>query len=110
MKTALVTALLTAAVCFAVTATTGFASQDTASRHLPAVKIGDDLTIPSLDLYCAVYRTDPDHLEVGPILYCNRNSADSQHANSRGFGASRFHIFVSTANGNANGYTVTRSP
>ena len=84
----------TADVCFAVSVSTGFASHRSAERYV-TVRPGDGITVRGLDLFCSVMRSDPDHHEVGPVMYCNRHSARY----SRAVSISRFHMELSNASG-----------
>ena len=80
-----------------------FANGKTRSGDVPA------LGHPSvaIDLSCSMYRHDPHHHEVGPLMYCNRTSAPRS---SRGFGVSMWHYFVSSGSGKLRVLRVTRSP
>jgi hypothetical protein len=61
--------------------------------------------IPSLDLQCAVWASDPDHHEAGPILFCDRASTKG----SRIVVVSRYHIKVTDESG-SDGATDDRAP
>ena len=69
----MLTALVTAAISFAVAAATSFAHQDRGQRYVTA-RIGDFLVIPAVDLSCSIFRRDPDRHEAGALMYCGRQS------------------------------------
>jgi hypothetical protein len=68
---------------------------------------GDTVTFIGLDLGCTYFRSDPDHHEVGPILYCDRNS---EAGKSRAMGASGYHFFWTNTSGLTRIYRVNRAP
>ncbi|MGB2952487.1 MAG: hypothetical protein WBB74_03720 [Gaiellaceae bacterium] len=45
-----------------------------AAKRVITVRTGDRLSIPTLDLSCAVSGTDPDGHLTGPVLFCSRYS------------------------------------
>ena len=68
------------------------------------------MIVPGVDLSCDLFKTDPDHHDTGPLLFCNRNSVAN---NSASFGASRVRICVSNHRVPARGSTpcpVRRKP
>jgi hypothetical protein len=70
-------------------------------------RIGDNVLIRSVDLFCTIYRRDPDRIEAGPLVECGRWSV---RGGGRRMRVSRYHYIVSTANGRYVAYRVTRSP
>ena len=70
------------------------------------LRIGESLHVPGLDLWCSSWRRDPDRLEEGPILYCNRYST----RNSRAVTASRWRFTVSDKSGDYVIYRASRTP
>jgi hypothetical protein len=58
-----------------------------AAKRLITVRTGDRLSIPTLDLSCALLGSDPDGHLTGPLLFCSRYSVErSWHvAVSRGW-------------------------
>jgi hypothetical protein len=103
MKIAL-TAILTAAICFAVTAATGFASRSSQKTTI-AVRIGDFLNIPAVDLSCLSKAKDPNKQEAGPIVYCYRTSNRNPDDKPAVLEISKNH-FKAAATG-ATGWTAT---
>ena len=99
-------AAFAASAAFGVTASRGEASHPVDARLL-VVQPGVLVQVPGIDLSCSVYRHDPHHHEVGPLMYCNRTSAPGS---SRGIGVSMWHYFVSSGNGKLRVLRVTRSP
>jgi hypothetical protein len=94
-----------------VLGSTGVAlGQQNKSERYVTARVGDSIYVPAVDLYCAVWRSDPDHHEVGPFLYCNRSSASNQGEKSRAIGASRYHYLITNATGQYQSYRVSRSP
>ncbi len=102
----LLVATTTAIVCFAVAAVTGFAAHSSAQRIITA-RPGDDGLIPSLDLFCVIFRHDASlSTDPGALMYCGRNSTGS--ANSRSVSVTRFHYEI--GNGERVTYRVGRTP
>jgi hypothetical protein len=95
-------ALAASALTVGALAGTGFADRrGTANRYLN-VRIGDNLVIKSVDLFCIVLASDPDHHEAGPIVYCKRRSVPAGQ-NSRSIGVTRYHYQVGDPTGS---YTI----
>jgi hypothetical protein len=111
IRTAL-TALATAAICFGVTATTGFASHakspHSGGGHSHNVSVGDEIRIPSVDVYCGVLRADPRGIEAGPLLTCARYSTLGK--DSRGMGASKRDFWLTDESGSTRIDRVPRTP
>jgi hypothetical protein len=61
-----------------------------------------------VDLFCTLHSSDPDHREVGPEVYCIRESTEP--ANSRAIQISRYHYKVTDATGSYYVYTAGRTP
>ena len=103
MKLAL-TAIVTAAICFAVTAATGLASHSS-QKTTYTVRIGDYLKIPGVDLSCLSEAKDPNKQEAGPILYCFRTSNRNPDDKPAVLVISKNHFKVAATG--ATGWTAT---
>ena len=68
---------------------------------------GDLLQVLGVDLSCRVYRHDPAHQEIGPLMYCDRTSAPKV---SHGLGVSKWNYFISPGNDKYRTFRVSRSP
>jgi hypothetical protein len=102
----LLVATTTAVVCFAVGAVTGFAAHNSAQRIITA-RPGDDVSIPSLDLFCVIFRHDASlNTDPGAFMYCVRHSTGK--ANSRSVSVTRYHYEI--GNGARVTYRVGRTP
>lgn len=99
-------AALAVSVAFGFTAARGQASHGVDAR-LVVVQPGVLIQVRGIDLTCRVWRRDPRHQEIGPLMYCDRTSASRK---SRGIGASMWHYFISQGNGKLRVIRVTRSP
>ena len=82
------------------------ASQPPDTRVLVA-RPGDLIQVLGIDLSCRVYRHDPAHQEIGPLMYCYRTSAPKV---SHGLGASMWNYFITPANDRYRVVRVSRSP
>jgi hypothetical protein len=71
-------------------------------------RIGDNIVIKSVDLFCTIFRRDRDRIEAGPLLECGRWSV--RGGNGRRLLVSRYRYIISTANGQYVAYRVTRAP
>jgi hypothetical protein len=100
------TAVVASAVSFAIASATGWGHGERTARFLTA-RPGDGVTFAGLDLFCNVERSDPDHVEAGPVMYCNRYSVKGD---SRAMGASRYHYYVTNATGDRITFKVSRAP
>ena len=111
--TVLLTAMVTTAACLLIATATGFATQR-AGGNVLTMQVGDLLIVPGVDLSCDLFKTDPDHHDTGPLLFCNRNSVANNPKDaasiSASFGASRFHLRLEPPGSRTWKYTVTRSP
>jgi len=99
-------ATLAASIAFGVVAARGEASHVPDARVV-VVQPGTLIQIGGIDLSCRVFRRDPTHREIGPLMYCYRTSAPKT---SRGFGVSMWHYFLSDSTGKFRIYRVGRSP
>jgi hypothetical protein len=99
-------AVVSSAITVAVLATGGLATDAKVSRTFVA-KPGDNVHVPSVDLFCTVMGRDPDRHEAGAIVMCNRYSVDSD---SRSTSASKFHYWFSDPSGDYIARKVSRSP
>jgi hypothetical protein len=106
MKRTLLTLAAGVALGAAAVAAPALGSHHAAQRFMTA-RIGDNVVFPAIDAECGVYRTDPDHYESGPIIFCGRPSAKYK---SRDWGASRYHVWISDRTGNYIAYKVARAP
>jgi hypothetical protein len=100
------TAVVASAASFAIAATTGWGLGERTTRFINA-RPGDSVTFIGLDLFCSALRSDPDHTEVGPIIYCSRYSSPT---NSRAMGASKYHYYITNATGDRVIYKANRTP
>src|SRR5262245_39153609 len=105
LKYALVVALA-ASVAIGTAAAGGGANPQLDTRTV-FVGPGASIQVEGIDLTCHVYRKDPHHREVGPLMYCNRTSAPRA---SRGIGASMWHFFYATSRDKNRMFPVGRSP
>jgi hypothetical protein len=103
MKIAL-TALVTAAACFAVMAATGLAAHSTRQAQI-VVRVGDYVKIPGLDLACLYQARDPAKKERGQIMYCTRPSDTNPDDRAAALQISKYHFNVSATG--ATGWTTT---
>jgi hypothetical protein len=104
-----ITALATAAFCVAVTAAIALPA-NSRSHSIVTVKIGDDIVIPGLDLFCSTSPTDADHHDPGPMMYCDRNSVRGRSSIPASLGVSRFHMRIGRTGSNYWAYSVARVP
>ena len=93
------------AISLGIVTGAGGGSQSAGVRHVFDAKVGDAIIIRALDLYCRVYRRDPDRHETGPMMSCRRNSS---YRLTRAIGASRSHYFVTRPDGIHLAYRVVR--
>ena len=103
MKIAL-TAIVTAAVCLAATAASGLASHSSRKTTI-AVKVGDYLKIPAVDLSCLSEAKDPNKQEAGAIIYCFRTSNRNPDDKPAVLVISKNHFKVAATG--ATGWTAT---
>src|SRR2546421_1634252 len=106
MKRTFLTLAAGVAVGAAAVAAPALSSPSSGQRYMTA-RIGDNVLFPAIDVECGVYRTDADHHESGPVIFCGRPSAKY---NSRDWGASRYHVWVTDRTGNYIVYKVARAP
>jgi hypothetical protein len=92
-----------------VTTAIGVASGTKASRII-IIHSNDIAQFSGLDLFCTEFSSDPDKNESGPIVACQRVSLVQSRGRGRGMGASRYHMWLTTADGQHILYKVTRSP
>jgi hypothetical protein len=85
----------------AAVATPALGSHHAARRDI-TVRTGDYLAIPTLDVSCSVFGSDPAGHLTGPIFYCHRRSV----SHSWNVTVSRRWIQV----GNPQGYIVWQHP
>src|SRR5262245_27730203 len=76
MKRTILTLVAGIAVGAAVVAAPALGSHHGAKRYIYA-RPGDTLTVGTLDLYCSLWRSDPDGHLTGPIIYCSRKSVST---------------------------------
>ena len=108
MKIAL-TALVTAAACFAFTAATGLASHSVRQAQV-TVRVGDYVKIPGLDLACLYQAHDPAKKERGAIMYCNRPSDTNPDDRAASLEISKYHFNVSATGATAWTASIWRHP
>ncbi len=108
MKIAL-TAVLTAAACFAFTAATGLASHRSQLADV-TLRVGDYVKLPALDLACFYPARDPDHHERGPILSCSRTSDTNPDDKPATLQVSKYHFKIAATGASTWTSTVWRHP
>src|SRR5579863_9777009 len=105
-----VTAVVTALICFTISATTGFGARTRAAGQFDVV-VGDTVFVPSLDLFCTTDATGPTSGEPGPTMECHRNSTAPTSPNaSADVAITRFHMYLSAAHSTRWNYVVARTP
>jgi hypothetical protein len=106
------TATVTAVACILIAAGVGLATRR--SSNVLTMRPGDLLVVPSVDVSCQLFATDPDHHDPGPLLFCDRNSVANNPRKpgtvSASLGASRYHFRLGASGSAAWVDTVTRSP
>jgi len=108
MKIAL-TALATAAACFAFTAATGLASRSSRQATV-VVRIGDYVKIPALDLACLYQAHDSTKQEQGPVMYCDRPSDTNPDSKAAALLISKAHFKVAATGASSWTATIWRHP
>ena len=103
------TAVVTAAVCFAVTAATGLASHASHKTTI-AVRVGDYVNIPAVDLSCLSEAKDPNKQERGAILYCFRTSNHNPDDKPATLVISKSHFKASATGASSWTATIWRHP
>jgi hypothetical protein len=102
------TAAITAAACFAVTATTGVARQE-APYQFVTVAPDSRIMIPSLDLGCRVWAQGADiatPADPGPLMVCGQESTGILKGVTVQMSLSHMRL----SDGKKDVYTATRSP
>jgi len=102
----LVTAFVTAAICFGIVAAQSHAQ----GANLITVRPGAYVKFVGLDFACdfvAHNSTQPDH--GLPYIYCNRSSL-AVNSNSRAVIVTPYHYAVTRENGMSPAYLVSRAP
>ena len=109
MRKTVLTLLLGVALGAAVVAAPALSSSssDKSAKRFLTVRAGDYVTFRGFDFACTVNRTDADGYESGPLVYCNRPSANF---NARGVGWSRYHVYETTRRGAYRINVVPRTP
>lgn len=114
MRNVALTAVITAVVCVSVTVTTGLgAGSASDSSGLTTIPAPGTFVVPTLDLFCTVFVSDPNHHDPGPVLFCDRNStsaASERRDPSAAVYVSRFHMRISQSGSNVWNYVVARTP
>jgi hypothetical protein len=75
MKGTLLTLAVGVAIGAAAVAAPALGSRHAAKRDL-TMRTGDTLSVPTLDVFCSLWRSDPDGRLTGPVIYCNRSSVN----------------------------------
>ena len=109
MRKILLIAATTAIVCFAIAAATGLAARTRSEGGPRIIPVGGYFKVPSLDLTCLVFASDPTRLDPGPALFCNRGSTSTTKPGAASVAVSRYHISVFPS-GHGRGDVVARSP
>jgi hypothetical protein len=91
MPKIVLTAATTAIVCFAIAAATGLAARTRSGGGPTIIPVGGSVKVPSVDLRCFVFSSDPTRLDPGPVLFCNRGTSKQ---GSAAVAVSRDHITV----------------
>jgi hypothetical protein len=107
LRKIILVAIASLATSLGIAVGTGWGSHNAGSRHVFDARVGDSIIIRAVDLYCKVYRRDPERRETGPLMYCRR---DSSYQATRAIGASRNHFFVTSPKGDHVVYEIVRGP
>jgi hypothetical protein len=103
------TAATTAILCFLIAAAMGPAARTRSDgARLTIIPTGGYFKLPSIDLTCVVFSSDPTRIDPGPALFCNRGSISTQRG-SASLAVSRYHISIFPS-GHGPGTTVARTP
>ena len=105
LKYALIVALAVSVVLGTAAARGG--AKPPLDTRVVVVQPGASIKVQGIDLTCHVYRRDPRHREIGPLMYCNRSSAPRS---SRGIGVSMWHYFYADSPDKNRMFPVGRSP
>src|SRR5436190_9777397 len=92
MPKIVLTTATTAIICFAIAAATGLAARTRSDSRPTIMPVGGYFKVPSIDLTCLVFGSDPTRTDPGPVLYCNRGSTPTTHRGSASVAVSRYHI------------------
>jgi hypothetical protein len=103
------TAVSTAIVCFLIAAAMGPAARTRSDGAPTIIPAGGYFKVPSIDLSCLVFGSDPTRLDPGPVLFCNRGSVSTTKRGAASVAVSRFHITVFPS-GQGAAETVARRP
>jgi len=106
MPKIVLTAATTAIVCFAIAAAAGLAARTSSDGGPMIIPVGGSIKVPSIDLRCFVFSSDPTRLDPGPVLFCNRGTSKQGSAS---VAVSLYHITVFPS-GHGSGTIVTRRP
>lgn len=88
------TAATTAIVCFAIAAATGLAARTRSGGAPTVIPTGGYFKVPSVDLACLVFGSDPTRLDPGPVLFCNRGTTSTTKRGAASVAVSLYHISV----------------
>jgi hypothetical protein len=108
MKITAITAIVTAGICFTVTATTGFAQslRHHSRGHTYVIQPGDRVYAAALDVGC-LYEKANAVIGNALNLYCNRESDNSDV--SAGASFEKYEVILNWSK-NARSYTAFRVP
>jgi hypothetical protein len=95
-------------VLLAGTGTALGSSTSRSSTHY-FVKPGQDVYVPSLDLFCKVYARNPTG-ESGPVMFCGRASRSTKKLGSRSVAVTNRHFIITDETGNNLAYKAARTP
>jgi hypothetical protein len=101
---------ITAIACFAISATIGLGARSASSAKVVTVAPGDGVSMSSLDLFCRLFPTDPDHHDAGPVFACFRQSTKKGAPPPAAMEATRTHMRISKAGASVWAFTVNRAP
>jgi hypothetical protein len=107
-----ITALVTAGICFAATASIGAAHRtESPLQRNYTVRNSDTVWFPSIDLFCMMNASDRNDDDPGPALFCTRESTFGvKNPQAQAIGATRFHMLVSDPHGDHWSHFFARSP
>jgi hypothetical protein len=104
------TAATTAILCFLIAAAMGPAARTRSDGvRIIIIPTGGYFKLPSLDLTCVVFSSDPTHIDPGPALFCNRASVSTLRG-SASVAVSRYHITVFPSGRGGPATSVARTP
>ena len=104
MRSHLVTAVITALVCFCIAAGVSFGRSNGRTYK---VGIGQNIYVPSVDLFCGVEPAGRPIASEGADMYCER---DSTSGDNRAVVVTRYRYYITGEDGKSVVYRVGRTP